>query len=439
MHILVMSDRCFPEITAPSVRIRDHASRWIELGHEVTVVTCNPNFPHGKLFPGYTNRLYQEEIVDGVRVVRLWSYMAENTGVFRRSLDYLSYMISAIFFFWKYPSFDVLIATSPTFFTAIAGYLVARLRRRPWVFEVRDLWPASIRAVGVSRALSRGVLLRLIERLELFLYRRSERVIVLAAPFKEDLVSRGIAAEKIDVITNGVNLSLFDSSISTEPGRQLLGLDRNKFVVGHIGTTGLSHGLTSMVEAAALCRDRQDIEFLILGEGAARPGLEDRARVLGLDNIKFRNFVSHQEIPKCLRAVDVAIVTARPDPLFEKIIRAKIPEFMAMGVPLVVAMAGESARIVQEARSGICTPVGDAKELAKAVTQLAGQRAACSHMGHRGIEVARQRFDRQALAEHVIRSLTMATNGRFENPDESTDMHDTKIEHRSRRNWREVA
>ena len=182
MKILMLADNYVPEIAAPSFRTHEHVCEWIAQGHDVTVVTGVPNWPHGKTFPGYRNRLFQEERIDGVRVIRVWTYMAANQGFVKRTLDYLSFMFSATFASLRLPACDVVVATSPQFFTAVAGWLIGTLRRRPWVFEVRDLWPESIKAVGVGS----GRLIRALERLELFLYRRARRVIVVTESFRQN-------------------------------------------------------------------------------------------------------------------------------------------------------------------------------------------------------------------------------------------------------------
>ena len=278
MHILVLSERYVPEITAPSFRVKDHAKAWLQQGHEVTVVTCAPNFPHGKVFEGYRNRPYQVDWVDGVRVVRVWSYMAENKGTLKRTLDYLSYMFATILFFWRYPKFDVLVATSPPLFVGVAGWVVARLRRRRWVFEVRDLWPASIKAVGASDSW----LLTFFEKLELFLYRRADRIVVLTPAFRDDLISRGIDDGKIDVVTNGVDTDVFDTLNVQFDARERLGVEADDFLVGYLGTVGMAHGLETVLDAAELCQSESRIRFLIMGEGAERARLEEDARKRGL-------------------------------------------------------------------------------------------------------------------------------------------------------------
>ena len=375
MRILIVTDRYHPEVAAPSVRLGDHASRWVAAGHEVTVVTCAPNFPRGELFPGYRNRLYQEEWLDGVRVVRVWSYMTANEGFVKRTLDYVSFMLSAAFFCWRYPAFDVLLASSPPLFTAVAGWLIALFRRRPWAFEIRDLWPASIKAVGAGD----GPVIAFFERLELFLYRRADLLVALTESFREDLESRGVPSEKIEVVRNGVDFERFSHHPGAADARREIGVDEDVFLAGYVGTTGMAHGLETLLDAAALSASRKDVRFLIMGEGAERAKLEEQVRSRGLDNVIFRNFVSHAEMPNYLAALDASIVHLRPDPLFKTVIPSKIFEAMAAELPIVMAVEGESAEIVEAAQAGLCVPSGDPAALAEATLKIADDGALRQH------------------------------------------------------------
>jgi glycosyltransferase involved in cell wall biosynthesis len=419
MHILVLADNFVPEIAATSFRVRDHAKVWLADGHEVTVVTCVPNWPHGKAFPGYKNRLYQVEWLDGIRVIRLWSYMTANKGFLRRTLDYVSFMVSAILFCWRYPKFDVILATSPQFFTAVAGWAISILRWRPWVFEIRDLWPASIKAVGAGD----GWMIRALERLELFLYRHANRIIALTNAFRRDLTVRGIAGEKIEVVTNGVDVAQFNRGTVTYDARQRLGIPADKFLAGYIGTTGMAHGLETILDAADLCgsainnqqsaisnqqRPGSDIHFLIMGEGAERERLEADARTRGLTNLQFADRVPQEEVPNYLAALDLAIIHLRPDPVFKTVIPSKLFEFMAMGVPVLMAVEVEAAEIVADSGCGVCIPSGNSRDLADEVIRLSANCDQLSQMSRRGQTAAAEQFGRNVKARQALLALQTA-------------------------------
>ena len=243
MHILFFTENYPPESNAAATRVHERARLWVRDGHDVTVITCAPNFPQGRVHEGYRNRLRQVDEIEGVRVVRMWSFMAKNEGIGLRILDFLSFMVSGFLgaLFERRP--DLITSTSPQFFAAVGAWACAVVRRRPYVFELGDLWPASITALG---AMKRSWLMDRMEKLELFLYRRSAAVIALTQDFKRDLTSRGIDPDKIDVIRNGVDLDLYgprprDPDLAAEWGLE------DKFVLAYIGTHGLAHALESVL------------------------------------------------------------------------------------------------------------------------------------------------------------------------------------------------
>ena len=174
MHILFLTDNFPPEVNAPASRTFEHCREWKNAGHQITVITCAPNFPKGKVFDGYRNKLWQSEVIEGMRVIRVWSYITANEGFVKRILDYQSFMLSAVLASPFVRGVDLVVGTSPQFFTACAAYAVSRMKRVPWVFELRDLWPESIRAVG---AMKESKALDWLEKVELFLYRKANAVV----------------------------------------------------------------------------------------------------------------------------------------------------------------------------------------------------------------------------------------------------------------------
>jgi colanic acid biosynthesis glycosyl transferase WcaI len=405
VRILVLVDRFWPEIGAPAFRTMEHARVWSELGHDVTVVTCVPNHPNGRPFDGYRNVPYQEESKDGLRIVRVGTYMTRNEGVLKRTLDYASFTASVVLQARRLPDADVILATSPTFFTAIAGWMLSIVKHRPWVFELRDLWPASIRAVGASRSRA----LALVEAFELFLYRQATRVLSVTHSFKDDLVGRGIDAAKIDVVTNGVDAAQFAPEHATFDARSALGVGPGVTLAGYIGTVGMAHGLETILEAAARAGGRDDVRFVIIGEGAERARLESEARRRGLANVIFRDFVPREHVPSYLAALDVSVVHLRPDPVFRTVIPSKIFESMAMGVPIVMAVEGESAEIVRRADAGVCIPSGDPEAMLGAVLRLAADPAERARLGANGRAAVTSTFGRRPLALAALNCLVSAS------------------------------
>ncbi len=401
MRILVLTDRFLPEISPPCFRTMEHAQQWMKMGHEVTVLTCVPNSPHGKVFPGYRNRLWQSEEMDGVRVIRIWTYMTSNEGIVKRSLDYLSFTLMAIFFFWRLPQFDIMVASSPPLFVPLGVYGLSLLRRRPWVFELRDLWPASIAAVGLKM----GRVMRLLTRLEMFLYGKADRIVAVTPAFIEELVERGIPREKLDMATNGVNTEVFNPQNVEFDARQKLGIKKDDFLLAYIGAVGAAHGLKTLLDAAQLCKDEPRIRFLIIGEGADRGKLEKDACQRNITNLMFHDFVPHDEIPSYLAALDAGIVHLRPHDVFKSVIPSKIFEFMAMGTPMIYGVEGCSAEIVEKAGAGYCIPSGNPRAMADAVLELQKDPQRLKQMGACGREAVAKEFSRVVKAKEMLRSF----------------------------------
>jgi glycosyltransferase involved in cell wall biosynthesis len=401
MRILFLSDNFPPETNAPAARVHEHAVRWVRGGHQVTVLTCAPNFPEGELHEGYTNRWRAIEDVEGVRVVRVKTFITANEGFFLRTLDYLSFMVMAFATGLFEPRPDVVVATSPQFFSAVAGWALSVAKRRPFVFELRDLWPASITAVGAMR---RSAVIRALERLELFLYRRAAAIVSVTESFREELVSRGIDRGKIHVIVNGVDLARFEPRPRDAGLVKKLGLD-GRFVVGYLGTHGMAHGLPAVLEAASRLEERRDIAFLFAGSGAERSRVEQVVSERRLSNVRLVARQPKDKMPALWSVCDVSLVPLRNSPLFTKVIPSKMFESMAMGVPIVMSLPeGEATRLVCGTGAGVCVPPEDADALARAIRRLADQPQLMAGMREAALKAA-PRFSRDAGAAAMGRVL----------------------------------
>jgi len=404
MHILFLTDNFPPEVNAPASRTMEHCREWVRQGHHVTVVTCVPNFPSGTIFNGYKNRLWQRETMEGVEVVRVWSYITANEGFFLRTLDYFSFMVAAVLAAPFVRGVDVVVATSPQFFTACAGYLVSSMKRLPFVFELRDLWPESIRAVGVLKA---GLILKMLECIELFLYHRAARIISVTNSFQSALVARGVDGGKISVVINGADLDRFCPSPKDRALAVRLGI-QNKIVAGYVGTHGLAHALHTILEAAdrvAQIPDGKDILFLFLGDGAMKLALKAEAAARELKNVLFLDSVSKADVPRYWSLIDIAIIHLKRDPLFTNVIPSKLFECMAMGLPVLHGVAGESARIVEKEKAGLLFEPENAADLAEKVLLLARNQSLRGSLRQNGRSAA-PHYDRNMRAREMLSILT---------------------------------
>lgn len=400
MHILFLTDNFPPETNAPASRTFEHCREWVKQGHRVTVITCTPNFPMGKVFQGYRNKLWQSEEMSGIQVIRVWSYIAPNRGVVRRILDYQSFMVTATLAALFVREVDVVVGTTPQFFTVCSAYAVSRLKGVPFVFELRDIWPQSIRTVGAMR---NSYWLDRLERLELFLYRKATRIISVTHSFKRDLINRGIDAEKISVVTNGVDISRFHPHPRDEILVEQLGL-QGKFVVGYIGTHGLAHSLETLLEAAQLLQNSpngKDVRLLMLGDGANKAKLVEQARTMSLNNVVFVESVSKDQVVRYLSLLDVSIIHLKKTDSFTAVIPSKLFECMGMGIPVLHGVAGESAEIVEREGCGKVFESENVDALYSEILTLKSQPELRNTYGKNGLEAACH-YDRHELARVML-------------------------------------
>ena len=411
MHILFLTDNFPPEVNAPASRTHEHCRLWVQAGHQVTVITCAPNFPTGKVFQGYRNAWRQEETVDGIRVIRVWSYITANEGFARRVLDYMSFMATAIWASLAVRGVDVVVGTSPQFFTACAARVVGTLKRRPWVFELRDLWPESIKAVGVMRE---SAVIRWLECLELHLYRHAAAVVSVTESFKRTLMRRGIDGGKIEVVTNGVDISRFSPRPKDDELTRQLGFERC-FIAGYIGTHGMAHALHTLLDAAERLRtipDGRDVRLLLLGDGARKAELKADAARRGLDNVVFVDTVPKEMVARYWSLLDVSIIHLRRTELFTTVIPSKLFECMGMGIPVLHGVAGESADIVRRESCGDVFEPENADALVKGLLALRRDTARMTHYRQACLSGA-SNYDRRILGLRLLDILErVAHHGR---------------------------
>ncbi len=401
MRILLLTDNYPPETSPPAIRCSMHAKCWIKRGHDVQVVTSFPNFPDGKVFGGYRQSLFKRETLDTVDVVRVPTLIFANSGTLLRILDFLSYMVtsSAATLFVRRP--DVVVASSPQFFVAVAGWLASRIHRRPFVFEIRDLWPDSIVAVG---AMKEGFAIRLIRHLEQFLYRKANLIVTVTSAFRDILMARGIDGEKIVVVTNGIDTQQFLPGPASEDLRCKLAL-QNKFVVSYIGTVGMAHGLQLILDAAHESLVRlPNVQFVIVGSGAELNELRAQASRRGLNNVTFVGRVTHAEIVDYWRLSDVALVLLKDTPLFRTVIPSKIFEAMATGTPIITNVHGELQNILEPLGAAEVIAPDNLAALVDAIERLLKDPARRQQLSKAAIEGAKA-YDRTALADKMLTSL----------------------------------
>jgi glycosyltransferase involved in cell wall biosynthesis len=409
MKILFFSHYFPPEGNAPANRTYENCRYWTQQGYDVTVITCAPNVPSGIVYDGYKNKLFQRQIMDNIKVVRVWTYIAANKGTIRRIINYLSYMFSSLFssLFMKKP--DVIIATTPQFFCGWAGLIAARIKNVPFILEVRDIWPESIAAVG---ALKNRTLLRLLEWLEIRMYSAAQQIITVGEGYKLKLLEKNVPEEKIRVIPNGIDPEVFQPTPSDKQIKQKYKLE-GKFVCSYIGTIGMACGLETVLETAKELKKQNNkkIVFMLIGDGAEKEKLQQQAATENLDNVIFTGRVDKELIPPYLSVSDACFIHLKKAELFKTVTPSKIFEAMAMSKPIILGVEGFAAELLNEAKAGLCIEPENPNQLLNAVKELSHNPALCNTLGRNGREFVIKKHNRKRLADEYLALINYANSG----------------------------
>ena len=413
MKIVFFSHYFPPEGNAPASRTHEHCKRWVAAGHDVTVVTCAPNVPDGVIYEGYKNRIWpQRDKIDGIKVIRVWTYVAANSGGARRILNYLSYLLSATFCFLLFVRRpDLVISTSPQLFCGLTGSIASWLKWCPFLLEVRDIWPESIVTVG---AMKKGILFRFLETIERWMYLSANHIVAVGNGYRDNILSKVDVADRISVITNGVDLDSFPPSSPSQSFRDKYEL-KGKFTCAYVGTIGMAHGLSVVAEAGARLRElgRDDVAFCLVGDGANRDVVEQevfKAKVTDL--VKFTGRLPKKDMPMVLATADCLLIHLRKSDLFATVIPSKMFEAMAMQKPIIMAVQGESADIVRQSGAGICIASEDAKQLVDALLKICDDKALYQSLCEGGRDFVGQHYTRDALAAEYLKIIENVVSGK---------------------------
>ena len=407
MKILFITDNFPPEVNAPANRGFDHAVEWVKMGYQVTVITCQPNFPKGEIFKGYKNSLYTLENIQGIRVVRVWSFITANEGFLKRSLDYFSFAISS-FIAGIFIKTDVILATSPQFFTTFSGNLLSLFKRKPWILEIRDLWPDSIVAVGALT--SESNIYKLLKRLESYFYRSAKKVIVVTDSFKQYLIqNHKITEEKIGVFKNGIiGSSLSDMNIEELKAlRESLKISSDSKIISYIGTHGLAHGLEFIMHCAKSL-ENSNLHFLFIGDGAKKRELLDLKDKLKLSNVTFIDTLPKSKVYKYIHLSDYALVNLKKSDEFKNVIPSNIFENVAARKPILLGVDGESKKIIQDYNVGISYEPENEKEFLEALDQIS--LLSGSDKFELGCQKLLNDFDRSKIARQMGKFIKEVVN-----------------------------
>jgi colanic acid biosynthesis glycosyl transferase WcaI len=409
MRILYLSQYFPPETGATQTRAFEMARSFVRAGHPVTMLAEIPNHPSGVIPPTYRGKLYQRSALEGIDVIYVWVKASPNKSFRSRIIFYLSYMLTAALagILLARGAYDLIYCSSPPLFAGAAGLALAFLKRKPLVFEVRDLWPES--AIALDE-LSNPRWIRWAEALENACYRRSRKIVVVTRGIHNRLLERGIPAEKLVFIPNGANLDEFQFQADQRSGwREELGW-QDKFVAIYAGIFGLAQGLETIVKTAELLRDSLSIRFLLVGEGPKKEEITNLAARLNLDNLQILPEQPRSAMPGLLSAADVAMIPLRRLELFKGALPSKMFDAWACSRPIVISIDGEARELVNHAEGGLYVPPEDPWALAKALLQLHADQELCTRMGSNGRAYTAAHYSRPVLAEQLMKILETTIN-----------------------------
>ncbi len=402
MKILFITDNFYPEQNAPAKRTYEHAIEWLKLNHKVSIITGVPNFPKGKVFKGYKNKIFQSENLDGINIYRVWTFIAANKGFVFRILDYISFMFTSFFAGLFVKKHDIVIATSPQFFTAISGWLISVFRRKPFILEIRDLWPESIVAVGAMN--DKNIIVNFLYKVARFLYRRADFIICVTNSFKQDLVKYNIDENKILVIENGIKIeNLIPPSKTIDIIEKEYNLCKKDFIVSFIGTIGMAHGLDIIIKAAKKINNK-NIKFLIIGEGAEKEKLKVNVSSNKLNNVIILDSIPWQEIININQLISANLIHLKKSDVFKKVIPSKIFESMGMKKTIILGVEGESENIINDSKCGLIIEPENEDSLINIINKLNNLKDSKSinSFGHNGYNYVINNYNRVKLAKKMI-------------------------------------
>jgi len=405
MRILFLTQWFDPE---PANKGLLFAKELVNRGHSVHVLTGFPNYPEGKLYPGYRLRCFQREKKDGVQITRVFLHPSHDRNPILRVLNYLSFMVSAaIAGCCMKERFDVIYAYHPPATVGIAAALIGAFKRIPFVYDIQDLWPDTIAQSGM---LTDNRVLSLIGRCCGWIYRRAAHLLVLSPGFKKTLIERGVPETKLTVVKNWCDESNIAPRQSSYELAASLGM-KGRFNVVFAGNMGKAQGLDTLLEAANLLRDKQDIHFVCVGGGTERTRLMELARSRGLANVRFLDRRPMHEIADILSLADGLLVHLEDHPLFRITIPSKTQAYMRMGKPILMGVMGDAAEIVATSRAGICFHPSDPVAMTDAVLRLfqtsPEERRA---MGARARRAYDQEMSLEVGVAHIEKVLVHETN-----------------------------
>lgn len=396
MKILILTQYFPPEVGAPQNRLYELAVRLKQKGADVTILTAMPNYPQMEVHQQYKGKFYSYEDMNGLKVHRSWIYVSKSKGIFKRLLNYFSFVKTSFWVGWfKLGKFDFIVCESPPLFLGITAYLLKKLKGAKLVFNVSDLWPESAEKLGL---VTNKFFLRSATKLEEFLYRKSDLISGQTQGICEN-ISKRFPEKKVHWLPNGVDLSYYNSNAIISNWRKENGIDQNDFLFLYAGIIGHAQGLEVIIKAAEKLRSQPQIKFILLGSGPEKETLVALKNELKTENVLFFDAVTKKEMPLIIAASDVAVIPLKRLDLFKGAIPSKIFENLAMKKPILLGVEGEAKELfIDEGKCGLAFIPEDEIDLKNKVVEFYENREQLKQFGENGYTYVNQKFMRDEIA-----------------------------------------
>ncbi|MFC1723980.1 glycosyltransferase family 4 protein [candidate division KSB1 bacterium] len=398
MKILFLTPYFYPEKGAPQTRLLDYSLKLTSLGHKVAVLTTMPNYPKGRVFDQYRGKFLLREDYKGIQIIRIRSYTSQKKGFLSRILNHLSFALLSIIPGVFIKDLDLIFVESPPLFDGITGIILSFLKRIPFVFNVADIWPQA--AIELNM-LNNRLLIKLSEKLEKYIYKRAEKVLIVTRGWYEFLKKRGVKEEKLVFIPNGADTSIFKPSGNRTELRKQYHFNDN-FVIFFGGNHGLAQGLDNLIKAASYLKDYPDIVFVLMGDGPLKNDLINLKNDLSLNNVHFFDPVPLEEIPAYLEAADIVAVTLKNIPLMSGWVPVKLYEAMAMEKPVITNITGDTENIINESGAGFSVKPDSPESIAEAVKNFYRNKNSLTGIGKKGREYIIDNYNRDKIVVRLL-------------------------------------
>jgi len=396
MKILLISQYYKPVKSAATKRVARFAEYFSSNGHQVTILTGTASYPTGIIPKEYRGKLWCKEKEGEINIIRTYEYPTSNEGFLKRILNYVSFMVSSSITVLFIRRHDVVIVSSPSFFSGVAGLTAKFFKRSRFIFDVRDLWPDS--AIDLGMAKPESLPAKILYWLEKVYYKKATKIMVATPSIKEHLLGEKWPENKIEVLINSVDTDKFQTS---KINRHDYGFTDKDFILTYTGTHSGVQDLKTLIKAATLLKDNEDIKFILVGEGETKHKLQEETEKLKLKNVTFWPQKDQQEIIKIINFSDVGIISLANIPIFQEAFPVKSSEYFACAKPVIAAIGGEMAKLISQYEAGIVVRSGHPEDKAKAINKLYKDRQALQKMGQNARKLAEDFFSDQIFYQKL--------------------------------------